>query len=80
MASSDEDRSIADLDKSFNLLTTTPEEQAAYEEHQDKEVEWKTTDPKGYKKDMEKMCREMFGDKWKMEYEAMLAEEFPEDV
>ena len=36
-------------------------------------------DPDGFKKDMEKMCKAMFGDNWEVEYNAMLREEFPEE-
>jgi len=28
---------------------------------------------------MENMCKQMFGEKWQIEYEAMLREEFPEE-
>lgn len=41
--------------------------------------DWKTNDPESYKKDMEEMCKKMFGDQWKAEYALMLKEEFPED-
>jgi hypothetical protein len=53
--------------------------EAQYEERRKKEQEWKKRDPEGYKKDMEKLCRDMFGDRWEIEYKAMLKEEFPEE-
>jgi hypothetical protein len=79
MADSDFDKSMNDLDKSFDMLETSPEERAAYDERKREEEDWKRTDPVSYKKDMEDMCRAMWGDKWRIHYEAMLREEFPED-
>ncbi len=79
MGKSNDDKQMTDLDKAFSLLTTTPQEEAAHEKHQAEQLQWKLTDPVGYKQDMEKMCREMFGDEWEAEYEAMLREEFPEE-
>ncbi len=75
-----DDDILKDLDKSFNMLRTDPVSEAAYETQKQKDLEWKLNDPAGYKKDMEKMCKEMFGDKWEVEYKAMLAEEFPEET
>lgn len=74
-----DDDILKDLDKSFNMLKTDPASEAAYETLKSKDLEWKLNDPDGYKKDMENMCKEMFGDKWEVEYKAMLAEEFPEE-
>lgn len=79
MGKSNDDKTMAELDEAFNLLTSTPKEQAEYEKHQAEQLNWKMTDPEGYKKDMEQMCRDMFGDKWEVEYQALLREEFPEE-
>jgi hypothetical protein len=70
---------MADLDKSFDLLRTDPMSEAAYQETKNKDRQWKINDPVGYKKDMEEMCKAMFGDKWEREYQLMLKEEFPEE-
>jgi hypothetical protein len=79
MTDHDDDKALAELDKAFDLMTRDPLSQALYEERKVKDEQWKRTDPDGYKKDMEKMCRNMFGDGWRTEYDAMLREEFPED-
>jgi len=79
MSNSDEKKALEDLEKSFNLLTTDPVSEAAYDRSKGRDKEWKEKDPDGYKKDLENMCREMFGDKWEVEYKAMLREEFPEE-
>jgi hypothetical protein len=79
MSNSDDKKALEDLEKSFMLLTTDPLSQAAYEQRRAQDLRWKERDPEGYKKDMEKMCREMFGDGWQIQYEAMLREEFPEE-
>jgi len=79
MAEHDEDRSIAEIDKAFNLMTVDPLSQAFHEKAKAKDRDWKNSAPEAYKKDMEKMCRTMFGDQWEIEYEAMLREEFPDE-
>ncbi len=80
MSDSDKKQSMEELDKAFDLLskrpvTRTPGHTVALRD----DKEWKLTDPEGYKKDMQAMCKEMFGDNWQVEYEAMLKEEFPEE-
>ena len=79
MSNTDEKKALEDLDKGFSLLVTDPVSEAAFEKKKAEDLEWKRTDPEGYKKDMEKMCRNMFGDDWQVEYDAMLREEFPEE-
>jgi len=79
MAEHDEDKSIAEIDKAFNLMTVDPLSQAFHEKAKAKDRDWKNSDPESYKKELEKMCRTMFGDQWEIEYEAMLREEFPEE-
>jgi hypothetical protein len=68
-----------DLDEAFRLLTSPAAKNTEHEMFKQSEDVWKATDPDSYKQDMEKMCRDMFGDNWKIEYEAMLREEFPEE-
>lgn len=77
--STNDDRALAELDKNFNLLNTDPHSEAAYEMMKKRDTEWKQKDPEGYKKDMETMCKEMCGDNWEPEYQALLREEFPEE-
>lgn len=77
--STDEDKALADLDNSFDLLGRDPLSQANYEKARQNDRQWKERDPIGYKQDMEKMCKQMCGDNWEAEYEALLREEFPED-
>lgn len=77
--SNDDDKALAELDKSFSLLTTDPYSEAAYEMMKKRDHEWKQKDPEGYKKDMENMCKEMCGENWEAEYDALLREEFPEE-
>lgn len=80
MTHSDDENYVDELDKSFRLLVTDPAAEAAHEQMKARDREWKERDPEGYKKDMEQMCRQMFGDNWKPEYDAMLREEFPEEL
>ncbi len=70
---------LAELDEAFSLLNRNPAMEAACKEARDRDKQWKKRDPEGYKKDMEDMCKQMFGEKWQIEYEAMLREEFPEE-
>lgn len=79
MTRSDDENYLDELDKGFRLLVTDPASEAAYEQIRTRDREWKTRDPEGFKKDMELMCREMFGDDWKKEYDAMVREEFPDE-
>ena len=79
MTQSDDEKILAELNKGFDMLTTDPASEARYEELRGRDEEWKKKDPDGFKKDMEKMCKAMFGDKWEVEYNAMLREEFPEE-
>lgn len=75
----DEDRASADIDKSFQLLAAGSKIRVEQEERKIRDSAWKAADPKGYKKDMEHMCKAMFGDRWQVEYQAMLREEFPDN-
>jgi hypothetical protein len=79
MTRSDDENYLDDLDKGFRLLVTDPASEAAHEQMLARDREWKQRDPEGFKKDMERMCREMFGNDWKKEYDAMVREEFPEE-
>ena len=79
MSNTDDEKIRAELDKSFNLLTTDPLSEAEHEKLKARDREWKKDDPEAYKKDMENMCKAMFGNDWEMEYTAMLREEFPEE-
>lgn len=78
MAKDDND-ALAELDKSFQLLSGKIEAGVEYEHRKIQDRLWKETDPEGYKNDMEHMCKAMFGENWRAEYEAMLKEEFPEE-
>ncbi len=73
------DTSLDEINEAFQLMGRDPLTEFTRREFKQKEQEWKEQDPEGYKKDMEKMCREMFGDKWEVEYQAMLREEFPNE-
>lgn len=74
-----EDREAADLDKSFQMLSGDLKAGLMQEEIRNRDEEWKAEDPEGYKKDMAQMCKHIFGDRWRTEYDAMLREEFPEE-
>ncbi|MFC1834070.1 hypothetical protein ACFL2Q_04965 [Thermodesulfobacteriota bacterium] len=78
MSSQNEDKKIAEIDEGFNLMQVDPVSEALHRERKAKDKAWKGKDPETYKKDMEIMCKQMFGDNWHVEYEAMLKEEFPE--
>jgi hypothetical protein len=75
----DEDKELAELDTSFSLMVGDTKAGLEYEQIKLKDKSWKQRDPEGFKKDMEEMCKSMFGDNWQVEYEAMLKEEFPEE-
>lgn len=71
-------KALEDLEKSFRILESSPEQEFAADMKRKRDEEWKRDDPDGYRKDLERMCKEMFGDTWEIEYQAMLREEFPE--
>jgi hypothetical protein len=79
MTDNDERKDIAEIDEALALLARPSLTDPRRSELRREKEEWKATDPEGYKKDMEKMCKDMFGDTWQSEYESMLREEFPED-
>jgi hypothetical protein len=79
MSKSDVEKELAELEKSFAILGRDAKAAAGQEIQRVRDEEWKTRDPEGYKKDMEKMCKEMLGENWRPTYEAMLREEFPEE-
>ncbi len=71
-------KDLEDLDKSFSLLAGNTKAGLEYEQLKLKDEAWKRADPEEYKKEMEDMCKAMFGETWETEYEAMVKEEFPE--
>jgi len=75
----DQDNDLAEIDEAFGLINRNRAMEAACNEARGRDKKWKARDPEGYKKDMENMCKQMFGEKWQIEYEAMLREEFPEE-
>jgi len=75
----DQDNDLAEIDEAFGLINRNRAKEAASNEARGRDKKWKARDPEGYKKDMENMCKQMFGEKWQIEYEAMLREEFPEE-
>lgn len=79
MTEHDKDKTMAELDEAFNLLNVDLVAQSQYERIKARDRDWKRADPEGYKADLEKMCRAMFGGQWEIEYDAMLREEFPEE-
>lgn len=79
MSQSPADNELAQLEDDFNLLMGDAKKQTAYEERKLGDKQWKETNPEEYKRDMAEMCKAMFGDKWEIEYTAMLREEFPEE-
>lgn len=79
MSQSQEDKELAALEDDFSLLMGDSKKQTAHKELKLRDQEWKERDPEGYKKDMEDMCKAMFGEKWEIEYQAMAREEFPEE-
>lgn len=80
MKDSNERKGLEEIEEGFRLLNDPGTGDYAYEERKRRDQEWKRRDPDAYKKDMERMCREMFGNNWQVEYEAMIREEFPEDL
>lgn len=79
MSHTPDDKELAQLDEDFKLLLGDSKGQTAYEGLKLRDQEWKEKDPESYKQDMADMCKAMFGEKWEVEYKAMLLEEFPED-
>jgi hypothetical protein len=79
MTSSDEEKALAEIEEGLNLLGEKPTLEAARRDFFLAKEDWKTKDPEGYKKDMEEMCKKIFGDQWRVEYDLMLKEEFPEN-
>jgi hypothetical protein len=79
MPKRDDDNSFDELDKGFEMLGRSARARVAYEELKARDKLWKQRDPEGFKADLRKMCQEMFGDTWLVEYEAMLRQEFPEE-
>ena len=74
-----EDQEAADLDRSFQMLSGNLKASLMHEKIRTRDEQWKAEDPESYKKDMEQMCKHIFGDRWRIEYDAMLREEFPEE-
>jgi len=70
---------LDDLEESFHLLSNTSKSKVEYELVKRRDRLWKEKDPVAYKKDMEDMCKAMFGDGWEREYDLLLREEFPEE-
>ena len=79
MSNKDDDTGMKEIDEAFNLLGTPAQMKRVHEVVRRNDKEWKTKDPESYKKDMEEMCKAMFGKNWKAEYELMIKEEFPEE-
>ena len=79
MTDFDDKKSMSEIDEALELLSSPALTDPRRSELRRDKEEWKTSDPAGYKKDMEQMCTDMFGDAWQTEYEMMLREEFPEE-
>ena len=79
MSDHSDDTDIKALDDAFGLLGSPAQMKRASEAVGRDDREWKASDPESYKKDMEEMCKAMFGDDWEAQYQAMLREEFPEE-
>jgi hypothetical protein len=79
MTLSKDGKSFDDIDEGFRMLSEKTSLEASRRDFIEVKQDWKTKDPEGYKKDMEEMCKKIFGDQWQFEYELMLKEEFPED-
>ncbi len=80
MSQAPDDKELAGLEEDFKLLMGDSKGQTAYEGLKLGDKEWKEKDPESYKRDMADMCKAMFGEKWEVEYQAMLLEEFPEET
>jgi len=79
MTVSDDKKAMAELDEGFQMLGRDVSLEMARRHSIEAKEKWKATDPESFKKDMEEMCRKIFGDQWRVEYELMLKEEFPEE-
>jgi hypothetical protein len=79
MSNKGDEAGIKELDEVFDLLGTPAQMRRVHEVVRPDDKEWKNKDPESYKKDMEEMCKAMFGENWKAEYELMIKEEFPEE-
>ncbi len=79
MTHSEDDSPLGLLDQSLDMLTRRGRCLEAHREIKQRDLEWKITDPVGYKKDLEEMCRKIFGDQWEAQYQLLLREEFPEE-
>ena len=79
MTSPDDEKILAQIDEGFSLLGEKASLEVARRDFFAAKEDWKAKDPEGYKKDMEEMCKKIFGDRWQTEYELMLKEEFPQD-
>ncbi|MEW6351420.1 MAG: hypothetical protein AB1646_20395 [Thermodesulfobacteriota bacterium] len=77
MTHSENDSPLGALEQSLNMLTRRGQCLEAFKEIKARDLEWKTTDPGAYKKDLEEMCRKIFGDQWEAQYRILLREEFP---
>jgi hypothetical protein len=80
MTVSDDEKWAAQIDEAFNLVGKPTALEVARREFLSVKENWKTGEPESFKKDMEEMCKKIFGDEWEAEYQAMLKEEFPEEV
>lgn len=78
MTLSDDEKFTAEIDEGFKILSEGTSIEAARREFISSKQSWKDNDPDSFKKDMEEMCKKIFGDQWEAEYQAMLQEEFPE--
>jgi len=79
MTVSDDEKALAEIDEGFQMLGREVSLEMARRHSIDAKENWKTNDPESFKKDMEEMCRKIFGDQWRAEYDLMLKEEFPEE-
>jgi hypothetical protein len=78
MSQAPDEKELAQLDEDFKLLLADAKGRAAHDGLKLRDKEWKEKDPESYKQDMADMCKAMFGERWEVEYKAMLLEEFPE--
>ena len=79
MTAQDDENISAEIDEALGMLGRPTSIEVARRDFTAAKQDWKTKDPESYKKDMEEMCRKIFGDNWEVEYQLMLKEEFPED-
>ncbi len=80
MSDNEDHKGLDEIEQAFQMMSAHSDKAGvAFEQLKRDDAEWKARDPEGYKKDMEEMCKSMFGDDWEAEYTAMLREEFPEE-